>query len=238
MFGLISVVPVVFFDVIALVSAHSLPHWSMSGFLFAFPLVGHWCSHLSERRPALLKISFATAAIVVPLLATGFAVQARTGAFTRAFYDRAPKFDVNWQIVDWSALVDTADVAELKGANTYVVASNWMQAARIADALGPDVPIEVLPGDPRHFQFMNDRRLNSRSIGFFVGALGFAHEASFEKDYRDHLDGRFVASGAARHITQRIAGFPVFDILVLPVRRAGTTPIQVGTPPRQGGALP
>jgi hypothetical protein len=85
---------------------------------------------------------------------------------------------------------------------------------------------------------MNDRRLNSRSIGFFVGALGFAHEASFEKDYRDHLDGRFVASGAARHITQRIAGFPVFDILVLPVRRAGTTPIQVGTPPRQGGALP
>lgn len=218
-FGLISVVPVVFFDLIALFSAHSLPHWSMSGFLFAFPLVGQWCSRFSERKPGVLKASFACAAIVVPLLATGFALQAKTAVFTRLFYDRAPNFDVNWQIIDWTALTDK-DGNALKDANAYVVASNWMQAARIALALGPDVPIEVLPADPRHFQYLADKRLNARGNGFFVGALRFDDEAVHEKAYRDSLDGPFVVNGPPRHITQSIAGFPVFDILILPIKRS------------------
>ena len=239
-FVMVAAVPVVFFDLIALFSAHSLPHWSMSGFLFAFPLVGQWCSHFSQRRPALLRTSFATAAIVVPLLATGFAVQARTGAFTRLFYDRAPKFDVNWQIVDWSALTDTVDGQDIKGADTFVVASNWMQAARIAYALGPDIPIEVLAGDPRHFQFMDDKRLSSRSTGFFIGALNFSDDAAREKAYRDSLDGAFVANGAPRRVTQRIAGFPVFDILILPIKRTETaqSPPQGSALPQGGKALP
>jgi hypothetical protein len=233
-FVLISALPIVFFDVIALFSARSLPHWSMSGFLFAFPLVGQWCSSFAERRPSLLKASFASALIVVPLLAIGFAVQTRTGAFTRLFYDRVPKFDVNWQMVDWSELTDAAASHDLRGANAYVVAQNWMQAARIAYALGPDVPIEVLPGDPRHFQFMDDKRSNGRSVGFFVGALKFGDEAVREKAYRDSLDGRFIVDGAPRRITQRIAGFPVFDILVLPIKRVETSQPLL----HQRGALP
>ena len=236
-FVLLSLPTVAFFDLIALISAHSLPHWSMSGFLFAFPLVGQWCSRFSQRRPKLLTASFATAALVVPLLATGFAIQARTGAFTRLFYDRAPKYDVNWQIVDWSALTDTAGGNEIRGANTYVVASNWMQAARIAYALGPDIPIEVLPGDPRHFQFMDDRRLDGRSLGLFVGALKFGDEAAGEKAYRDSLGSLFAVDGAPRHIAQRIAGFPVFDILVLPVKRMSQAPLQGSSSLPQGGKV-
>jgi hypothetical protein len=160
---------------------------------------------------------------VVPLLAIGFAVQTRTGALTRLFYDRAPKFDVNWQMVDWSELTDAAASHDLRGANAYVVAPNWIQAARIAYALGPDIPIAVVPGDPRHFQFMDDKRLNVRSVGFFVGALKFGDEANAEKAYRDLLYGRFIVDGAPRRITQRIAGFPVFDILVLPIKRVVTS---------------
>ena len=48
-FPLLSVVPIAFFDLVALFSPHSLPHWSISGFLFAFPLVGDWCSQTFER---------------------------------------------------------------------------------------------------------------------------------------------------------------------------------------------
>ncbi len=219
-FALTSVVPVAFFDIIALFSAHSLPHWSMSGFLFAFPLVGQWCSRFSDRGAAWLKASVACSMIVIPLLAAGFALQARAGVFTRLFYDRAPKFDVNWQIIDWSALADQADGGGFEDADAYVVASNWMQAARIGYALGPDVPIEVFPGDPRHFQYMDDKRLTTRRNGFFVGALKFGKEAACEKTYRDGLRGRFVVTGASRTITQRIAGFPVFDILILPIKRS------------------
>jgi hypothetical protein len=38
-------------------------------------------------------------------------------------YDRAPKFDVDWQIIDWTALADKANGNALKEANTYVVQS-------------------------------------------------------------------------------------------------------------------
>src|SRR5258708_4910210 len=238
-FGVISAVPVVFFDLIALFSAHSLPHWSMSGFLFAFPLVGQWCSRFSERRSALLKVSFVCAVVIVPLLAIGFTLQARAGVFTRLFYDRAPKFDVNWQIVDWSALVGKVDGNRLEDDNAYVVASNWMQAARIAYALGPDIPIEVLPGDPRHFQYMVDKRLNARSNGFFVGALKFGEDAAAcEQAYRESLRGLFVVNGPSRRLTQSIAGFPVFDILVLPIERTDTSqsPLQGGVMNHGGGS--
>jgi len=221
-FLLLAAPSIVFFDAAALASAHSLPHWSMSGFLFTFPLIGRWCGDFSRRHAGRLNFSFALAAVVVPLLAVGFAVQARTGVFTRPFFDRAPKFDVNWQIVDWSALAGTPEAGALSDPGSFVVASNWMQGARIAHALGPDVPITVLPGDPRHFQYMDDARLAGRGAGFFVAALNPADEAASEKGYRDNLAGAglFAASGDARRVTQRIAGFPVFDILVLPVKRA------------------
>ena len=226
-FLLIAALPVVFFDAISLVSAHSLPHWSMSGFLFAFPLVGQWCSEFSQRRPARLNTSFAVAAIVVPLLAIGFAIQASTGAFTRPFFDKAPKFDVNWQIVDWSALAGLLEASQIKDPGIFAVAPNWMQGARVGHALGPDVPIEVLPGDPRHFQFMDDARSDRLGNGFLIAALNPADEVASEKAYRDSLAGLFEASGPARHVTQRIEGFPVFDILVLPVKRTGMVSTQL-----------
>jgi hypothetical protein len=37
--------------------------------------------------------------------------------------DRAPKFDVNWRIIDWTALTDKARGNALKDANAYVVES-------------------------------------------------------------------------------------------------------------------
>jgi 4-amino-4-deoxy-L-arabinose transferase-like glycosyltransferase len=234
-FVLLSAPSIIFFDVIALFSAHSLPHWSMSGFLFAFPLVGQWCSTYSTRRPRRLVVSFVAAAAVVSLLAIGFALQATTGALTRPFFQRAPKFDVNWQIVDWSALTDSKVADEIRHANGYVVASNWMQAAKLSYELGPDIPIEVLPGDPRHFQFMDNTRLASQTTGFFIGALNFSDEATHEKVYQDSLNGLFVVDGDARHITQQISGFPVFDMLVLPVTRAGPPLPKANAQPAQVG---
>ncbi|MBN9220343.1 MAG: glycosyltransferase family 39 protein [Mesorhizobium sp.] len=236
-FVLLSALPVFFFDLIALFSAHSLPHWSMSGFLFAFPFVGQWCCSFSMRRPTLLVVSIVVAATVVPLLAIGFAVQATTGALTRPFFATAPKFDINWQIVDWSALTTSKVADEIRRANGYAVASNWMQAAKLAYELGPNIPIEVLPGDPRHFQFMDDKRLAHRSQGFFIAAENFGEEAMREKDYRDDLGGLFAVNGDIRRIPQQVAGFPVFDMLILPVKRVVQS--QAGVQPAtQGGSQP
>ncbi|QKC80975.1 glycosyltransferase family 39 protein [Mesorhizobium sp. NZP2077] len=238
LFVLLSAPSIIFFDLIALFSAHSLPHWSMSGFLLAFPLVGQWCGAFSLRRPRLLVVSIVVAAVVVPLLATGFAVQATTAALTRPFFQSAPKFDVNWQLVDWSALTDSKVADEIRRANGYVVASNWMQAAKLSYELGPNIPIEVLPGDPRHFQFMDNGPLAGRNTGFFIAALSFSDEAAHEQDYRVSLGGLFVVDGDARHITQRLSGFPVFDMLVLPVKPARPPLPKADVQPAEGVKLP
>jgi hypothetical protein len=217
-FALIALAPIAIFDLIALFSTHSLPHWPMYGFLFAFPLVGRWCAEYAARRPSLTHISFATAAVFVPLAAGVFAAEARSAALTRAFYARAPRWELDWQSADWSVLAPALrDDKDFSFTDSFVVAPNWMQAAKIGYALGPGVPIEVAGDDPRHFQFLDAARLRSRHKGFFVAALEFKNEDARERAYRSALAGRFTPAGEARRITQALAGFPTFDILVLPI---------------------
>ena len=54
-------------------------------------------------------------------------------------YDRAPKFDVNWQIIDWTALTDKASGNALKDANAHFVESFLNKAN-----------LQVMPKAPRH----------------------------------------------------------------------------------------
>jgi hypothetical protein len=51
-------------------------------------------------------------------------VAAGLAGATMCIYDRAAKFDVNWQIIDRTALTDTANGNALKDANAYVVESS------------------------------------------------------------------------------------------------------------------
>ncbi len=218
-FMFLSAVPIAFFDLVALISSRSLPHWSMSGFLFAFPLVGKWCESHTRLQSGLIQRSLGFATVLVPLLAASFAIQTRTGALTRPFFTKAPKFDVNWQSVDWSQLRAYSGRLGLSGPNAYVIAPNWDQAGKIGASLGPEVPIGVLPGDPRHFQFMNDLRLGARRQGFFVGGVDFGHEEVRSRQFRAQLHGHFEITGAAIWVVQDLFGFPDFEIMILPVRR-------------------
>jgi hypothetical protein len=43
-------------------------------------------------------------------------------------YDHAPNVDVNWQIIDWTALTDKANGNALKDANACVVGSSLKKA--------------------------------------------------------------------------------------------------------------
>ena len=58
---------------------------------------------------------------------------------TMCIYDRAPKFDVNWQINYWRALTDKANGNALKDANAYFVESFLNKAN-----------LQVMPKAPRH----------------------------------------------------------------------------------------
>jgi hypothetical protein len=217
-FGILAILPIGFFDIVSLFTRSSLPHWSMSGFLFAFPLVGKWSANLLETNPRRLRVSFAAATALVCVLTATFVVQLRTAIFTRSFFERSPTFDMDWQSLDWTAVKGAIPAKALSG-NAFVAAANWAQAAKIALALGPDVPIVVLPGDPRHFQFIRDPRVSNVCDGFFVGAVRFGREFQTERSYRAQLDASDYAVGTPLWTIQKIAGYPVFKLLAFPVSK-------------------
>lgn len=217
-FGIMAVLPIGFFDIVSLFTRSSLPHWSMSGFLFAFPLVGKWSATLFETNPRRLRVSFAAATALVCVLTATFVVQLRTAIFTRSFFEQSPTFDMDWQSLDWTEVKEAIPAKALSG-NAFVAAANWAQAAKIALALGPDVPIVVLPGDPRHFQFIRDPRVSNVCEGFFVGAVRFGRELQTERSYRAQLDASDYAVGAPLWTIQKIAGYPVFKLLAFPVSK-------------------
>lgn len=218
-FAIMAVIPIALFDIIALVSAHSLPHWSMSGFLFTFPAIGKWWAQRAQNGAVGPRRAFTLAASLVVTATICFVAQARTAVMTRFFFPSAPRFDVSWPIVDWSKL-PAALASQKDGADEpfFVVAADWEQAAKIGAALGPQIPLEVLNGDPRHFQFMHDPRLARRDRGYFVAAARFDQELAVEAEYRTRLAHKFRV-GTARWFVQDVAGFPDFDLLVMPVRR-------------------
>lgn len=218
-FTLLSIPTIAFFDIIALFSSHSLPHWSMSGFLFGFPMVGHWCHCNAGRLGGTTRKSFVVAAVTVAVLAIAFVLQTRTAAFTRLIFPQASRYDVGWQSVSWSRLSARKTTIGLSAPDAFAIAPDWIQGGKIGAALGPGVPIEVPSGDPRHFKYMDDRRLLSRTAGFFIGAAEFGHEDARFDQYNRQLGGRFEVAGPPTWLVQDLAGFPDFRIVVLPVRR-------------------
>ena len=217
-FGLVALLPIAFFDIVALFTRNSLPHWSMSGFLFAFPLVGKWSAMRWQASPRRLRLDFGVAATLVSILTVAFVIQFHTAMFTRVFFKRSPTFDMDWQSLDWTA-VRQAVPADVLSDKAFVVAPDWAQAAKIALALGPKVPIEVLPRDPRHFQFIHDPRLPGLCCGVFVGIAPLDRQDKKEAFYRAALtDAHFVA-GASHWAVQKIDGYPVFALFVLPIER-------------------
>lgn len=136
------------FTLTPLWGARGLPHWPMPGWLFAYPLLGAW---LAARTP-LARRSFAigsTAALAV--VAAGAVAEARIGFLVRL----APSLvDPTLESLSWSKLRRSPLLAD-DARPAFVVATKWTEAGKIAQALGPQIPVTVF-GDPHGFAFLDD----------------------------------------------------------------------------------
>ena len=218
--GLMAVVPIVIFAIIALFGENSLPHWAMSGFIFALPLVGKAIADQTDAKRKQTKRFFVWSAGILVILFGLMMLQARTAFLTRPFYKQAPSFDLDWQNLDWSALSQTdADKAE------FIVTSSWVSGGRAGHALGPKSPIIVLK-EPHHFAYMpipTDAR-----DGYFIVALRYGKP--YEKDKAKALalmQGQFTIMGQPIIEPQTRMGFKSFDLMLVPV-----TPIKKSGDPK------
>lgn len=217
LFATLAVVPIVIFDAIALVSEKNLPHWPMSGFLFAFPLIGLWLVDVKQRFARQIYWAFKLPALLLPAIALLFALQTHTAIFTRFFFDKAPLGDVDWQLVPWSALKEDFDKRGiLHDPNTFIVPRIWTEAARAAYALGPEMPVATPLLDPRHFAFMPDMRLGTRKAGYAISKAALGESDNARAQLIATLRG-YNVTGDSWTILQTRAGFPAFDIIVVPV---------------------
>jgi 4-amino-4-deoxy-L-arabinose transferase-like glycosyltransferase len=133
---------ILFFTIVPLLGHKGLPHWPMSGWLMLYPPLGDYLERAAgEAWPRRWATSSAVlfgvlAVIIVAHAATGFGKLVVPEAFRRG--------DPTLEAVEWTPLRrELAARSYLDRKDMFVVATYWVEAGRIDQALGGALPVVV-----------------------------------------------------------------------------------------------
>jgi hypothetical protein len=160
-FACLAIVPIAVFT--ALNFFHpGLPHWSMPGWLFAFPLLGAHTARLPW--PALLRarrIAVVTAAVLA-VIAAGFVGYVRAGYFDApigGLLRPKPYFgnDILREFLDWR---DIGPILSDRGLtddkSQFLAGLTWQTTGRIDQVFGNELSVVCACATPNHFRFATD----------------------------------------------------------------------------------
>lgn len=215
LFGWLSLILPIAFLSIALVSERSLPHWSMSGFLFGFPLVGQWTAQQSQRYNDFIKRLWVACAVLLSTAALGVGLQFKAALFTRALFKEAQPIDKNWQLQDWSALPKLWDAFNQP---KTIVTRNWIVGAKASYSLATRARIIPLT-DPRHFQFM-ERLGESEYLAVEPIDLQSDTKQAVQAFQATLVSNGWQPQGEAAIVEQKSGSYARFKIIGVSVRRA------------------
>jgi Dolichyl-phosphate-mannose-protein mannosyltransferase len=149
----VSLPAIVIFTVTPVWGARGLPHWPMPGWIFVYPLLGAALAHRSSASAGPRYWAYGSAAALA-LIAVLVVAQARTG-FAMRLAPWLAGGDPTLEALNWSPIRD-APLLRDKNNRSFVVATKWSEAGKIAGALGPETPVMVFSNDPRGFAFLDD----------------------------------------------------------------------------------
>ncbi len=164
--------PIVVFTLVSLGGHAALPHWAAPGYLMLFPLLGadagrcnrplqgqsHAAPGHAALGPGTRRWIVGSVAAFVGLMALLLTATA-TGWPARVAPALVARNDPTLEMLDWADLPHGLDsLGVLRRPNTFVAGTSWIQAAKVAYALGPGVHVLCLSVDPRHFGFLEDER--------------------------------------------------------------------------------
>ena len=198
---------IVVFTLTPLWGAKGLPHWSMPGWLFVYPLLGAWLAESRAAALSLRKWAIVSAALIAALavLAVG---QAATGFATRFIPLGSGAADPTLETLDWGALREAPAIRSA----AFVVATRWMDGGKIGLALGPDKPLLVFSDDPRGIAYLSDS-------ADFVGrdaAIVVAWDRREAAEAR--LASYFAGFDAPQQVALRRGGRDEIALAVIPAR--------------------
>jgi hypothetical protein len=137
--------PILVFTITPLWGGRGLPHWTMPGWFFLYPLLGEWLARAGYgRRTAGAASAFLAALALLTV------TQTRFGWIERIAGDPLP--DPTLELLDWGLL---RDAPGLNPRPAFVAATKWWEAGKVGVALGPDVPVFVFSDDPRGVAFLD-----------------------------------------------------------------------------------
>lgn len=159
----LAVLPIGIFTAVPLLGGDSLPHWQMPGWLFLMPLLGRWLAQAetaSDRLPRLAR-RFAVATGVLLVVAASLFAALRFTPPPRELVERAKLTRFLEESTTWRGLAEGLAqrgllAPDAAGRTPVVVSFRWLEAARIAEALGGRARVTVFDGDPRGFAFLVD----------------------------------------------------------------------------------
>ena len=157
----LSLPPIVLFTLTPLWGGRGQPHWAMPGWFFAFALLGAWVEQLGVSARALRGWAFLSSALLAAI--AGLAVVQTSTGWPWVILSAHSRFaDPTLEGFEWR---DLKKAPIFDQAPSFVIATKWSDAGKIALALGPQVPVFVLSNDPRGWAFLNES-------GRFVGQNG------------------------------------------------------------------
>ncbi|MDR3508321.1 MAG: glycosyltransferase family 39 protein [Caulobacteraceae bacterium] len=130
-----------------------LPHWSMAGWLFLFPLLGDFLARAAQTRtwPRRWAAGSALFILIAGVLMVSDAATGWLGAdFPRLFR----RGDPTAEMVDWTPLrTVVGGSAVLRRPGAFVAALKWNEGGKVDQAVGDLAPVAVLSSDPRQFGY-------------------------------------------------------------------------------------
>ncbi|HEY2378547.1 MAG TPA: glycosyltransferase family 39 protein [Gemmatimonadaceae bacterium] len=152
----LAVWPIALFTLISLGGNPGLPHWPAPGYLLLFPLVGDAIARYescgTRERMSVVR-GLAAAGVVFVLFVAVAASDVSTGWIVRVAPRLFERGDPSLEAYDWSDVRGDLTSRKLLAPGDIVVATHWIDAAKLGYALGPSVPVVCLSDDPRGFQF-------------------------------------------------------------------------------------
>jgi hypothetical protein len=211
--------PVIVFPLISIFS-RGLPHWTLPGWLFVFPLLGAEIVQLQGRWRARARQTAGRTAVFLLVVAGVLVAEAQSGFYARwasrtfpsaQLYVRDPMLAV----YDWRELGDALRARGLLGDDVkFLAAFHWHSTARIGYVLGRQYPVLCIGLDRRHFRYMQDQREFSGATGLLIDYPEYIAQdsalidAQFER--REKLEPITLTRGGRPALVlsvERVSGF-------------------------------
>lgn len=150
--------PVAFFTLVAAFGRRGLPHWQAPGYFMLLPLLGVWIADHLDRGSRWIRGWLWASALGLPLVLVLIATEVWSGWIARAAPALVSRGDPTDDLVQWQPVARQLRAWGYPREGVVTAGATWADAAKLAYALGPKVPVTSVGGDARGFEFVRSQR--------------------------------------------------------------------------------